>query len=149
MQDMPRNPSSEARKKHVASLLEHRLGPLCLDHPRRPDWYSSGDQTVDVFITDSNASYRQRPWFDMRGDDLKELARHPAGFIIFILGDANRFLVIPARKLVAQLPNHREGLLDTGFYHFNTAIGKRAFEQLPVWDYSEYLGKLELIAKEG
>jgi hypothetical protein len=145
---MPRNPESDRRKKHIASLLQQHLGTLCLDHPRRSDWYSSEDRTVDVFITDSKATYRQRPWFDMRDDDLKELAEHPAGFIVFILGDDTRYLVIPARDLVAQLPNHREGLLETGFYHFNTVLGRRAFEQLPDWDYSQYLGKVGLIPQK-
>jgi len=142
---MPRNSISEARKKSFVSLLEQRLGPLCLNHPRRSDWYSSRDGTVDVFTTDSKATYRQRPWFDMRDDDLKALATHPAGFIVFILGDDTHHLVIPARDLVAQLPSHREGLLDSGFHHFNTVLGRRAFEQLPAWDFSQYLGKIEVI----
>ena len=145
---MPRNPTSEARKKNIVSLLKSRLGPLCLNHQRRPDGYSTEDGSVDVFITDSKATYRQRPWFDMRDDDLNYLANHPAGFILFILGDETRYLVVPARDLVAQLPNHREGLLETGFYHFNTVLGKRAFEQLPAWDYSQYLGKIELIPQK-
>src|SRR5206468_33889 len=119
---MPRNPQSERRKGHIVSLLQKHLGPLCLNHPRRSDWYSLEDGTVDVFITDSKSTYNQRPWFDMRNDDLTELAKHPAGFIIFILGDDSCYLVIPARDLVAQLPNHREGLLVTGFFHFNTVL---------------------------
>lgn len=142
---MSRNPESERRKRHIAELVQQRVGPLCQNHPRRSDWYSSRDGSADVFITDSKATYKQRPWFDMRDDDLTELARHPAGFVIFILGDHTRYLVIPARHLVAQLPNHREGLLETGFYHFNTVLGRRAFEQLPDWDFSQYVGKIELI----
>lgn len=142
---MPRNPESERRKRHIASLLQQHVGPLCRNHARRSDWFSAENGSVDVFITDSKATYRQRPWFDMREDDLKELARHPAGFVIFILGDDSHYLVIPARELVAQLPNHREGLVETGFYHFNTVLGKRAFEQLPDWDFSQYVVKLELI----
>ena len=72
------------RKKRIASLLQQRLGPLCLNHSRRADWYSSEDGAVDVFITDSKAHYHQRPWFDMRDDDLTKLAEHPTSFIIFI-----------------------------------------------------------------
>jgi hypothetical protein len=142
---MPRNPESERRKRHVVSLVQQRLGSLCLHHPRRADWYSAEDGMADIFITDSKATYHQRPWFDMRNDDLKELARHSAGFVIFILGDDTCYLVIPARDLVAQLPNHREGLLATGFYHFNTVLGKRTFEQLPDWDFSQYVGGIDLI----
>jgi len=102
---------------------------------------------VDVFITDSKAHYHQRPWFDMRNADLIELAAQPDGFVIFILGDEDSHLVIPARDLVAQLPHHREGLLESGFYHFNTVLGRgaRVFEQLPEWDVSSYIKKIELI----
>ncbi len=142
---MPRNAVSEQRKKHIVSLLECRLGPLCRRHPRRWDWYSPADGTVDVFITDSKAHYNQRPWFDMRNQDVKELADHPAGFVIFILGDEDCYLVVPARELMQQLPYHTEGQLESGFYHFNTVIGRRAFEQLPSWDLSQYLGKIDLI----
>jgi len=107
---MPRNEASETRKRHVVALLEQCLGPLCLNHPHRTDWHISEDGAVEVFITDSKAHFRQRPWFDMKAADLKELARHPAGFVLFILGDDTHFLVIPARDIVAQIPNHRGGL---------------------------------------
>lgn len=103
---------------------------------------------MDVFITDSKAHFHQRPWFDMRHSDLKELARHPAGFVIFILGDDTHYLVIPASDIVAQLPNHREGLTKKGFYHFNTVLGTRAFKQLPAWDYSQYFARIELIPQK-
>src|SRR5438876_175108 len=78
---MPRNPESERRKKHIVSLLRRRLGSVCRNHSRRSDWYSSEDGTVEVFITDSKSTYRQRPWFDMRDDDLTELVKHTAGFV--------------------------------------------------------------------
>jgi hypothetical protein len=110
---MPRNPESEKRKKHIATVLENLVGPLYVTHSRRSDWYTSKGASVDIFITDSKATYNQRPWFDMRDDDLQQLARHANGFVIFILGDDARFLVVPAQDLVAQLPSHREGLLDT------------------------------------
>ena len=81
----------------------------------------------------------------MRHTDLKALAYHPAGFVVFILGDAASYLVIPAREIVAQLPNHTEGLTKKGFYHFNTVLGTCAFKQLPMWDYKQYHQKIELI----
>ncbi len=84
----------------------------------------------------------------MRNDDLTELAAHRAGFIVFILGDETSYMVVPACDLVAQLPHHREGLLETGFYHFNTVLGRRAFEQLPDWELSPYLQKIELIPEK-
>lgn len=125
--------------------MKQRVGSLVRNHPRRHDWYSSDDGSVDVFVTDSKAHYSQRPWFDMRDDDLRALAAHRAGFVIFILGDAGSYLVVPARDLIAQLPHHTEGVLETGFYHFNTVLGRRAFAQLPDWVLSPYLGKIELI----
>lgn len=142
---MPRNQVSEQRKKHMVSLLERRLGPLYRGHSRRRDWYSSKQDAVDVFITDSKAHYSRRPWFDMKDEDLEELANHPAGFIVFILGDEDCYLVVPARELAEQLPHHREGLLETGFYHFNLPLGRCSFEQLPTWDLSQYLGRISLI----
>ena len=72
---MPVNEASEARKKQIVVLLKQHLGSLCKNHPHRPDWYSSEDGSVDVFVTDSKAHYHQRPWFDMRHSDLKTLAQ--------------------------------------------------------------------------
>ncbi len=82
-------------------------------------------------------------------EDLKQLAAHPAGFIIFILGDETSYLVVPARELMAQLPNHREGL-KTGFYHFHTVLGRaaRVFKELPDWDVSPYVRKMELMPEK-
>jgi hypothetical protein len=145
---MAKNEASEVRKQHIVSLLEQRLGPVCTNHPRRPDWYSSKDGLVDVFITDSKAHYGQRPWFDMKEKDIKQLASSPAGFIIFILGDEDSYLVVPATDLLAQLPHHREGRLNTGFFHFNIVLGGRAFEQLPDWGLRQYLRKIELIPQK-
>jgi len=106
------------------------------------------DGTVDVFITDSKPHYSKRPWFDMRADDLKELAMHHAGFIIFILGEENSYLVIPAKDVDQQIPNHQERLTSKGFYHFNVALGKRVFEQLPAWDLYQYLRKIESLPQK-
>src|SRR5260370_19796681 len=147
---MPVNPASEERKQKVVTLVKQRVGPLVRNHPRRHDWHSASDGSVDIFVTDSKAHHDERPWFDMRDDDLKQLAAHPAGFIIFILGDETSYLVVPARDLMAQLPNHREGLLETGFYHFNTVLGRgaRVFKQLPDWDVSPYVRKIELIPEK-
>ncbi len=72
----------------------------------------------------------------MRITDLEEIARHQAGFVIFVLGDDSRYLVIPATDIIARLPNHREGPTESGFYHFHTVLGKRAFDELPAWDFS-------------
>lgn len=145
---MPVNRDSERRKSKILSLVGGRLGPCCRNHSRRLDWYSSGDGTVDVFITDSKAHYGKRPWFDMRADDLQSLATHPLGFVIFILGDDDRYLVVPARDIDEQLPNHQEGCTTKGFYHFNLGLGKRTFEQLPAWNLFPYLGKIDLIPQK-
>ena len=99
---MPRNPASEIRKKHIASLLECRLGSLDCNHRHRSDWYSSKDGKVEVFITDSKAHFDQRPWFDMKNEDIKELAKQSNGFIIFVLGDDANYLVVPAKHQIGR-----------------------------------------------
>jgi hypothetical protein len=139
------NPESETRKKHIVSLLECRLGSLDRNHPHRRDWYSSKDGKVEVFITDSKAHFNLRPWFDMKNEDIKELAKHSAGFIIFVLGDDTNYLVVPAKYLMAELPNHNEGPTENEFYHFNIVSGKKGFKQLPNWDLRQYRDKIELI----
>lgn len=79
----------------------------------------------------------------MKFSDIKELATHPAGFIIFVLGYKDNYLVIPAKHLIEELPNHIEGLTENGFYHFN--LHGNAFEQLPDWNLRLYADKIELI----
>ena len=142
---MPRNPQSENRKGHVVSLVQQRLGPCHRKHSNRPDWYSSKIDAVDVFITDSKSTSQHAPWYDMKEKDLEELANHPAGFVLFVLGDPQRYLVIPARDLKARLPGHLEGPTEDGYYHFHVVRGKPIFKDLPAWNLTPYVDKLELI----
>jgi hypothetical protein len=142
---MPRNPESETRKKQIVSVLRCRLGSLDRNHPHRSDWYSSEDGSVEVFITDSKAHFDQRPWFDMKNEDIKELAKHPDGFIIFVLGDDTNYLVVPAKHLLAELPNYNERITEDGRYHFNIVLGEKGFKQLPNWNLQQYRNRIELI----
>jgi hypothetical protein len=145
---MPRNPASETRKRHIVSILESRFGSLNCNHPHRSDWYSSKDGKVEVFITDSKAHFNQRPWFDMKDEDIQKLSKHTAGFVIFILGEDTNYLVVPAKHLVTELPNHNEGLTEDGFYHFNIMLGKKGFKQLPNWNLHQYRNKIELVTSD-
>jgi hypothetical protein len=145
---MPVNEQSELRKEKILSLVKQRIGACYRNHANRRDWYSSKDGTVDVFITDSKAHFNKRPWFDMKDDDIQELANHEAGFVIFILGDDNDYIVVPARDLAAQRPNHIEGLLPTGFYHFNLVLRRPIFQQLPEWNLKPYFRKIELLPQQ-
>lgn len=140
-----RNPASDARKRHIVLLLQSRLGLLHREDERRTDWYSSKDGRVNVFITDSKFHEHHR-WFDMAHADIKALAAHPAGFIIFVLGRQDNFLVIPAKDLLAQLPNYQPGHpTNDNRYHFNLPLGGNAFAQLPNWTLNPYADKIELI----
>jgi len=105
------------------------------------------DNQVEVFITDSRAHYDKRPWFDMKKDDIEELAKHPGGFVIFVLGDAANFLFVPVKDLNRQLENYVAGNrhVKRGFYHFNLRLGGKSFEQLPDWNLHPYKEKIELI----
>jgi hypothetical protein len=144
---MPRNPESEERKNRIVSLLEQRIGPLRHKYHNRHDWYFSKNDKVEVFITDSKAHFHERPWFDMKDSDIKELATHPAGFIVFILGNADNYLVVPAQHLNEELKNYIVGRrkAEKGFYHFNLRLGGQSFTQLPNWKLYSYAEKIELI----
>ncbi|HZL79649.1 MAG TPA: hypothetical protein VFC17_12505 [Candidatus Limnocylindrales bacterium] len=98
-----------------------------------------------LFVTDSKAHFNQRPWFDMKEKDIRELANHPAAFVVFILGEDSNYLVIPAKYLAAELPNHNEGRTEDGFYHFNIVLGQQGFKQLPNWSLHQYRNKFEFI----
>jgi hypothetical protein len=144
---MPRNPASEIRTRHIVSILESRFGPLYCNHPHRFDWYSSRYGKVDVFITDSKFHEHHR-WFDMAYADIKELAAHQSGFIIFVLGSKDNFLVIPAKDLIAELPNYQPGhTTNDGRYHFNLPLGGNTFSQLPNWKLNQYAENIDLIPK--
>jgi hypothetical protein len=142
---MPRNPESDARKRHLAKCLENRIGPLERPHSSRTDWYSSKDGSIHVFITDSKPHYEKRPWFDMKLSDIDELANCSAGFVIFVLGLATNFLVIPATTLQSELKNYQAGrrAMEEGRYHFN--LHGNAFEQLPNWDLQPFAQNWERI----
>jgi hypothetical protein len=144
---MPRNPESDARKKHLAKYLENRIGALKCPHPSRVDWYSSLDGNTHVFITDSKPHYNARPWFDMKLSDITELANYPEGFVIFVLGDEANFLVIPAAILQSEIKNYQAGLraMEEGRYHFN--LRGNTFEQLPNWNLQPFAQNWENIPK--
>ncbi|HEY5231931.1 MAG TPA: hypothetical protein VIK35_00145 [Verrucomicrobiae bacterium] len=140
-----RNPASDARKRHVVSLLQVRLGILERKFSNRPDWYLSDGDNVEVFITDSKPHCERRPWFDMSVADIKALAGHSCGFIIFVLGYKDNFLVIPAKDLMAHLPEYRDNQTQNGRYHLNLNKKRTEFEQFPGWSLYPYADKLELI----
>ena len=135
---MPRNPESDARKRRLAQCLENRIGALKRPNRSRVDWYSSLDGNTHVFITDSKPHYNARPWFDMKLSDINELANYPDGFVIFVLGYDDNFLVIPAAILQSELKNYQAGLRarEEGLYHFN--LRGNTFEQLPNWNLQSF-----------
>jgi hypothetical protein len=137
---MPCNAQSESGKRLLVKRLESRLGPLVCNHAHRYDWHSSEDGSVEVFITYSKAHFEKRPWYDMTVKDIKELAAHRAGFIIFVLGHEDNFLVVPAKELRAQTQIHAA---TNGKYHFN--LKGNVFEQLPDWNLKPYKENIELL----
>ena len=141
-----RNPASEARKRHIVSLLEYRLGPLDQPYKHRTDWHSPKDRSVEVFITDSKPHPNRRRWYDMAHADIEALAKHSAGFIIFVLGYKDNFLVIPAKDLLSELQNYQPShATEDGRYHLNLNRCGNAFEQIPNWELHRYADKIELV----
>jgi hypothetical protein len=134
---MPRNPKSEARKQRVVSVLEMRTGPLVRKYQNR-DWYCTGESSVELFVTDSKDL-----WFDMADKDITEFATHRAGFIIFVFGDVNSFVVIPAKDLEAHISEHDGPVSETGNFHFH--LERNSFRELPHWNLQPYAQNLQLI----
>jgi hypothetical protein len=79
--------------------------------------------------------------------DIDELTENEFGFIIFILGEADSYLVIPAKRLLEELKNYVQGRrkVKRGFYHFNLPLPSKAFAQLPTFELSAYVNNLQLI----
>ena len=145
---MPRNPTSEARKQRVVSVLEMRTGPLGSKYPNR-DWYCTAVGSVELFITDSKTytdskSYALiRPWFDMAESDINQLALHPFGFIVFVLGADDNFLIVPVKDLKAQIPEYVGSKTQNGNYDFH--LMGNSFRELPNWSLKPYAEKIELL----
>ncbi|HEV2328249.1 MAG TPA: hypothetical protein VGY56_05600 [Verrucomicrobiae bacterium] len=142
------NPESDARKRAIVSCLDQRFGISRHKHENRPDWYFLRGGGSEVFITDSKAHYDQRPWFDMDESDINELAQNSAAFVIFILGESDSFLVIPANRLLDELQNYvtDRRQIKRGRYYFNLNKNfKPYFKQLPAFDLHPFKGNLELI----
>jgi hypothetical protein len=142
-----RNATSDARKRHIVTELQSRLGVLEHKLPNRPDWYMSVGDKIEVFITDSKFHENHR-WFDMAYKDVRVLAEHPAAFIIFVLGRKDNFLVIPAKEMSAELVAYQPGHpIQDGRYHLNLPLGGNAFAQLPQWKLNQYADNLDLIGR--
>jgi len=142
-----RNPESDQRKSKIVSDLRQRFGEVCRNRTNRHDWYQLKGGEVEIFITDSKAHFNERPWFDMSVSDIQELANHQSGFIIFVLGEADSYLVIPAAQLQNELNNYVKGRrkLKRGFYHFNLPLPGATFSQLPNFNLMPYRLNLQLI----
>ncbi len=123
---MPRNPPSEKRKEQVVLFLEQKVGSCYHKYPNRTDWYRCG--AVEIFITDSSQS---PPWYDMKAEDVEELASQAAAVVVFILGDADSCLVVTAKDLREQLLNH-SAPTEEGFYHFHVVKGRPSFKPAAV-----------------
>jgi hypothetical protein len=83
----------------------------------------------------------------MERTDINELAENESGFIIFILGEADNYLVIPAKLLQEELKNYVQGRrkVKRGFYHFNLPLPSKAFAQLPTFELNAYVNNLQSI----
>jgi hypothetical protein len=141
------NPESDERKIRLVLDLQCRFGELERKYSNRHDWYSVPGGKIELFITDSTAHFDKRPWFDMKKSDIAELAEHQAGFIIFILGEAENYLVVPAKKLKEAIRTYIAGRrkLKKGFYHFNLLFPGKTFTQLPDFELHPYLNNLRSI----
>ncbi len=141
---MARNQASEARKDHFVSILKDQLGGYHRPHPSRGDWYCFNDAAVSVFITDSEMG---NAWFDMGKKDIDELAIHPSGFVLFVMGDVHHYLVIPAKDLKAQLAYHSTGCDKEGHYnlHFLEDDQGLRFREILGWDLFPYLNEIDII----
>lgn len=147
---MPHGPNAEsdARKRAIVSHLDQKFGISARKHSNRPDWYFLKEGKAEVFITDSKAHHNERPWFDMAESDIDELAENPAAFMIFVLGEADSFLVIPAKRLKDELKHYTTDRrqIKRGRYYFNLKF-KPHFEQLQDFDLRPFKENLKLIER--
>ena len=87
-----------------------------------------------------------RAWYDVQQADVEELASQTKSFFIFLLGEENHYLVIPAKDLSAQLLYH-PGPTGRGFYHLNLSEDHEGmrFKETPEWELFPYLNEIERV----
>ncbi len=143
---MPRTVKSEQEKTQLLEFLQSATGHQLIHKDHHSDWYVSKDGSVEVYLTYSQGDFWREPFFDMQPDDLKKLANHPAAFILFVLDDHDRYLVIPAKTLWQHLSNTIPNAAD-GRYLLNIDRKSREFRQIPGWKLKPYLNNTEQIPK--
>jgi hypothetical protein len=111
-------------------------------YPRR-DWYVSRDGKVHIFLTFGR---RDKLWYDMDEPDLQELTTKK-GYVIFLLGSAERYLCIPAGEIHRRLSQHTTQLTENGRYTFIVTDSGRSvsFTELPGWELSQYLNTKDFL----
>jgi len=109
----------------------------------RRDWYVSRDCKIHIFLTFGRGD---KLWYDMDEPDLQELMTKK-GYVIFLLGSAERFLCIPAGEIYRRLGQHTTGLTENSRYTFivNDAGGSVRFTELPGWELSQYLNSRDFL----
>jgi hypothetical protein len=144
---MPRTAKSESTKAKLVASFESVTLHQLIRKDHHNDWYCSEDNSFELFLTFSHATFKRAPWYDMEPADIDALASHSAAFIIFILEQPGCFLVIPAKTLADRLSNAGKITKD-GRYMFNINRSRKGeFAEIPGWNLKPYLNNLEPILK--
>jgi hypothetical protein len=143
---MPRTIKSEKAKAILVATLMSTTGHSLIRVDHHTDWYASKDNSVEFYLMYSQGTYWREPWYDISPLDLKKLVSHPAAYILFILDQPDRYLVIPARTLSAHLSFTNPQAQD-GRYMFNIDRKKKEFREIPGWKLGPYRNDLDLIPK--
>jgi len=135
---MPSNTTSDTEKGAIREYLCRLIGEPKQPVSYRPDLLVSGDGLLCVFVTYSAG---EDLFYDVSEKDLVEWDGHARAFIIFLMGNRERALVVPARLLHKELVRAGRSVSDKyGDYklHLVQQPGVYYFRELPDWELSRY-----------
>jgi len=116
---------AEAEKEKVRAIIEKHIGAM---HPvtrRRKSWLKSGDGKLSVFMTFSRYYTSAQPWwYDIDPNDIKQWLCYEKAFIVFVMEEHTRVLIIPA-KVIQKLVN---GLEPKGYGEYKLHVIEEAGE---------------------
>ena len=135
---MPTKKESRIEKQKAWRQIEAIVGNLIKPVSYRPDWRTTQDHDLSIQVTFSK--YEQQ-FYDVSDADFERWKSYKSVFVIFLVGDSENALVVPADELKRHIRSeHRQPSEEYADYKLHLIKGGDAykFRELPNLNLTKY-----------
>src|ERR1017187_6696515 len=144
---MPTKIEPRLEKQKAWGQIEAITGSLIKPVGHRPDWRTTQDHALSIQVTFSK--YEQQ-FYDVSDADFERWESYKSAFVIFLMGDSENILVVPADELKRHIrAEHRQPSEEYADYKLHLVKGDDAygFRELPNLNLKKYHNAYRLLRR--